>query len=281
MRLSRWLAKFRVAVGFECLCHPVVGKVIHKWFHGAIPFRGHCFELETDGRVPYQQAASLFWGLYEKSERRLISQCLRPDLDVIELGSGAGVISCFILRAQMPEKSLTCVEANPAAVKMLLQNVRRNYPSREFVRVVNGAVDYSGAEAVSFQIHESLIGSNLGQVGSNSARIPAVTLSQIHEHFGLKRFALVCDIEGAEAGLLENERSALEFCEQIIIELHTTSFNDRTYSISDLSKLIENMGFALRASRRNVFVYERMCSQGNFFRSGLVKACAPPKLPRI
>jgi len=256
---SSWLSKVKVAIGFQCLCHPVVGKVIHKLFHGTVPFRGHFFELGTDGHVSYKQVANLFWGLYEKSERRLISKYLRPDLDMIELGSGVGVISCFILQAQTPEKSLICVEANPEAATMLFRNIRRNYPNRKFVRIVHGAVDYSGADIVPLKIDEDLIGSNVGEARGHAARVTAITLSRIHENFALKSFALVCDIEGAEAGLLENEPKVFELCEQIIIELHTTQFQGRSYSIFDLSRLIENMGFALRGRRRNVFVYERMC----------------------
>src|SRR6266516_18733 len=218
MSFSSWPSKVKVTVGFRGLCHRLVGKAIHKWFHGDIPFQGHSFDLEVDGYVPYQQVASLFWGLYEKSERRLISEYLRPDVDIIELGSGEGVISCLMLRAQAPEKSLICVEANPAAATTLLHNIRRNYLSREFVRVVNGAIDYSGAEVVSLRIDENLIGSNVGQATSDAARVRAITLSRVHEDFRLKNFALVCDMEGAEAGLLENEPGVLKLCKQLIID---------------------------------------------------------------
>jgi tRNA G37 N-methylase Trm5 len=128
MRPSRRFSHLKVAVGFTLLCHPVIGRIIYKLFDGAVPSAGHYFRLDTDGHVSYQQVANVFWGFYEKSERRLISKYLKPDLDVIELGSGVGVISCFILNRQMPDKSLVCVEGNASAIPTLRGNIERNYP---------------------------------------------------------------------------------------------------------------------------------------------------------
>lgn len=262
MDIHQSISKVKVAIG-SWLFHPAIGRALTWRYHGLIPFGNDRFELRTGNHVSYKETARLFWGYYEKSERLLVLRHLRSDLDVIEVGSGVGVISCCILRAQAPEKFLVCVEANPAAAATLLQNIRRNYPGRQFVRIVNGAIDYSGAKIASLQVDENLISSSVRQAGNSVTAVPALTLSQLQEDSSLESFALVCDIEGAEAGLLENEAKVLESCKQIIIELHATRFKGNTYSISDLRRLIENMGFALRARRGNVFAYERACSQAH------------------
>ena len=79
---SNRLSKAKVALG-HWLCHPAVGRQICSLYNGLVPHGGNRYSLKTGDRVAYRQAASLFWGLYEKSERQLIQRFLRPDLDVI------------------------------------------------------------------------------------------------------------------------------------------------------------------------------------------------------
>jgi hypothetical protein len=122
--------------------------------------------------------------------------------------------------------------------------------------VIHAAVDYSGTDEVSFNVDERLIGSSVSGNRNGRKRVPVVRLSNIQQELRSRRFALVCDIEGAEADLFENESDALKSCAQIIIELHPTN----KYSISDLQRLIESSGFSLSAKRRNVFVYDRVPS---------------------
>ena len=98
MKFDTLISKIKVAIGMHLFCHPIIGRAIYSWFRQRVPLHGLRFDLKTGNHVPYQQVASLYWGFYEKSERQLILKHLRPDRDVIDLGSGIGVSACFILQ---------------------------------------------------------------------------------------------------------------------------------------------------------------------------------------
>ena len=74
---------------------------------------------------------------------------------------------------------------------------------------------------------------------------------------GLTRFALVADIEGGEAAIIDKDEPALRNCEQIVIELHATQLDGRDVSIDDLVRNIEARGLALTARHGPVCVFER------------------------
>ena len=85
--------------------------------------------------------ASLFWGLYESAEIRLVQRYLRPDLDVVELGSSLGVVACHIRRILSPDRRLVCVEADSSLLPILTSTLQRNACAGNLT-IVAGAIDY-------------------------------------------------------------------------------------------------------------------------------------------
>ena len=51
------------------LCHSIVGAAFSAVFRGWIPSRGFVFDINND-YVPVDNAARLYWGLYERNEIR-------------------------------------------------------------------------------------------------------------------------------------------------------------------------------------------------------------------
>ncbi len=240
--------------------HPFVGRLIDATYKGRVPDGGHAFDLHLGSQAPYPEIARLFWGYYEKSERSLIQRFLHPGANVIELGSGVGVISCSILRKIGPAGKLLCVEGNPQTISVLRNNLTCNYPARSADQIIHATVDYSNAESIRYHSDSNILGSSVVGDGPSTAgqqRAPALSLAKVYEQSGFQTFALVCDIEGAEVGILRQDAEILRRCNQIIIELHTTTSANKRYSVLDLKTDIERLGFRCIGSRRNVFTFER------------------------
>jgi len=92
-----------------------------------------------------------------------------------------------------------------------------------------------------------------------SVPVPALTLSDIlRDNRITGRFSLVSDIEGAEVCFVENDAVALRRCEQVLIELHETSWAGQTVSVDRLRlRLEEAHGFVMRANHGPVCLFER------------------------
>ena len=182
---------------------------------------------------------------------------LRSDLDIVELGSGIGAVSLHLAKAQARDKRLICVEANPYLIDTMRKNFTFNVPWKQ-VAILNRALDYSGRGRAGLNLDHNL-GSHV-EAGSNDqlVLVQTVTLKKLLDDFGIGAFALVSDVEGAEAGMILEEAETLSRCRQMIIELHPAVYNGHPYSVDDLCQKIESMhGFALVAHRHGVHVFDK------------------------
>jgi FkbM family methyltransferase len=205
----------------------------------------------------------ILWGYYELPEIRAVQRYLRRDLDVIELGSSLGIVASHIARRIDSSRTLLCVEANPRLLWHLEANARRDSRGLD-LRVVHGAIDYTGAAdgLARFALDDDNLCSQVaaGQASREVVTVPATTLSRLIAEHRIGEYALVVDIEGAEAALLDRDREALRSCRQLIIELHPTTCDGRHVSIDDLYRtLTDELGFRCvdRANYHDVYVFER------------------------
>lgn len=242
----------------DTACHSIVGRLLSFMFADRIPARGIVVDTSDPLIVPSTKA-QLFWGFYERAERRFIRRYLRKDRDVIELGASLGVASCFIRGVLPRSRKLVCVEAYPALVDVIRRNLETNSLLHN-VTVRHEAIDYdaSGRTEVSMATGRDSLGGCVGEDGDGTQRAKTTTLSRIIEESGVEAFTLVSDIEGAEAGILLHDAEALRRCDQIIIELHHTVFEGRKFEVEDLKQiLIGEHGFTLRDQHGPVCVLER------------------------
>jgi FkbM family methyltransferase len=238
-------------------CHPFFSSLISRAYQGQVPNRG--FIIDTNNRhISRRVAASLFWGLYEKAEINFVLQFMRRDLDVVELGASLGVVSVHISQLRGAEQKHICVEANPHLIETIRKNLAVN-SGGQVTAVLNRAIDYRNPLETEFGISKDNLASRLrGEERDQLIRVKTVTLSEILRNYQIENFVLVSDIEGAEAGLILNDGPALKQCRQIIVELHATHYQGKTYSVNDLRAKIESVhGFSLIASRGDVFVFEK------------------------
>jgi FkbM family methyltransferase len=239
----------------RALCAPPLGRLVARLFRDRVPFHGTVIDTSAD-EISAVTKAQLFWGLYEKAEVGYVRRYLRPDLDVVELGSSIGVMAAQVLRRQRPERRLVCVEA----AANLRSAIERNSAGSARVTIVSAAVAYPDrpGSVVAFQRGASNIEGRIAHGTAAGVEVPTITLSRLLDEHHLDRYALICDIEGAEVGIIERDRSALARCQQLIIELHPTEWQGRAISVDDMVvALVDDHGFRLVDRHGPVCVFER------------------------
>lgn len=238
-------------------CHPATGRLIALLMRDRIPHRG-CW-IDTSCRsIKPQLKARLLWGVYEQAETRFVRAHLRPDLDVIELGSSLGVVASHIARKLLAGRRLICVEANAQLIDSLTRNVATNAPHISHT-VIHAAIDPIASQrtTVPFRCADDHTASAVEESESgDSAEVPVISLSElVHD---LPAYCLVADIEGAEAAIVETEMAALARCQQLIIELHDSNYAGHRVTVDSLVHWLQDVhGFTLRRQCGTVYLFER------------------------
>lgn len=243
------------------LCHPLMGRALAGIFHDRIPHKGFRIDTSHSSITPLTKAA-LFWGGYEGAEIRFTRRYLRPDLDVVELGCSIGVLSCHIRRQMESPRQLVCVEAHPDLAAIARKNLRIN-DCENNVSVIEHAIDYDkDRNHVSFEVGVGNTGGKIIDCKTHNDRrtieTQTATLGEILSAAAIGEYSLVSDIEGAEVGFIMDKRGDLSRCQQIIIELHATSYRHKHVTVDDMvQRLVCAHEFALTAQYGRCYVFEK------------------------
>jgi FkbM family methyltransferase len=173
-----------------------IGKAIAGLYQNRIPFDG--MRIWTDeGSLQPSTKAALFWGLYEKSERLMIARYLPQDVPVIELGASIGGITNVIRRRLNDDTPMISVEANPLLLPLIKKSLAENCHGGH-VDVIHAAISYGPGEIVAFSIDPVSTNSKVAknEHAKNVLHVPQLSLAQIVRNSDLKRYSIVCDIEG-------------------------------------------------------------------------------------
>ena len=194
---------------------------------------------------------------YKAAESYLISKYLPVGSNVVELGGCMGVISAVIRNQIGPDARHIVVEARHDLAKLVTVNATRNaHPDK--VQVVEAAIDYSGAETVSFSVGRNAhVGRVSAQGGKGSITVPATTLSAVSAPLDGEKFALVCDIEGAETDLIAKENSIFEPVDLAIIELHPKQYATGQQAIDEMVSGLAAQGLRCVEQVENVVCFRR------------------------
>jgi FkbM family methyltransferase len=142
---------------------------------------------------------------YESGERQALKDALFRDMPVVELGGAAGIVSCVTNKALADPSRHVVVEANAVVIELLMANRKRN--ACRF-SVYNKAIAYGGSE-VEFTIDDNFLVGRLGLTGARRVSVPATTLSTLLREAQFDACNLICDIEGAECAIVDNELDLL------------------------------------------------------------------------
>lgn len=170
---------------------------------------------------------------YESSKRELIKQYMQSNLPVIELGGGLGLVSGFISEQLDIEVNHVIVEADPAFMDSCRVNAITERRASK-THVVQKAVAYDTSGAAACKLADLRL--------------------QIDDNEG---YTLVCDIQGAEFDMIEQDKEALETCKLAIIEVHPDAFESHGCSLSEFLALVREAGFQQVDHVENIYAFAR------------------------
>jgi FkbM family methyltransferase len=234
----------------KVVCSDRVGTALVRVTHGRARCRGASFEVS--GWEPHL-AAALMFRLYERAEARFALKYLGDSERVLELGGNRGVVSSILLQRLPDSAELVSVEANPGLVPDLQRNLARNSGGR---RVQGRHLALSDGSLVLFDASRGALGSAMS--ATSGTEVPTTTLDGLVDSLGWDDFALLSDVEGAEASFIEGDGAGLKRCSRMVIELHRTTYRDEPVTIQQLiNSLTGRHGFTLLERHRDVCVLVR------------------------
>tara|TARA_Y100000815_G_scaffold172409_2_gene156934 strand:- start:90052 stop:91599 length:1548 start_codon:yes stop_codon:yes gene_type:complete len=237
---------------------------VRERLHGSVyALDGHRFEIPPDSTYPMKKA--FHKGEYEMPERSLVARHLPIDIDVVELGGSLGVVSHSIRRKIGNGPRHVIVEANKRLEPLLRRNIGISADS-ETTTIDLAAVWYGDSPTVDFLVDPDTPSNSVVTKKSDgeTVSVPAKTLNRLLEENGIRGpYSLVCDIEGAEYDLLEKDRSALDNCVCMIVEIHPRPFLSSGRTIKAWLDLFRQAGFELVDAEKNVIVGIKQAQPAN------------------
>ncbi|RZL12441.1 MAG: FkbM family methyltransferase [Pedobacter sp.] len=234
----------------KALANDLTGNIISFLLNNKLPFYGASIDVSSK-QISGRNKASIFWRFYESAEICFVKKYIDPDDDIIEVGSSIGVVASVISSIQKNGK-LICVEANTKLLPVIRQNLAINRKGP--YELINKAIAYNTNSVYFNTGSDNLVGQiSKSEQGNN---IQATTLNDIIELFNINSYSLICDIEGAEVGIIKLDMEALNKCNKMIIELHDSTYENELYLVSDLVELMIKNDFKILDSHGPVFVFQ-------------------------
>jgi FkbM family methyltransferase len=213
----------------------------------------HCQFSVNHPSIPTLLKSRFLMGRYESSEHKALP-FLDTKLPLVEMGGGIGVISCLANHRLENQEIHIVVEANPEIIPLLDENRKRN--GCQF-KIINAAVGYSSPD-LEMKLHHSMLDSNLFSQGFRTVRVPSTNLEMILDKFSFSVCSLICDIEGAEYDLINNEIECLKK-RVILLILETHPSIIQPVLIQKMLEKLENAGFErIQTIDRKNFVYRNI-----------------------
>jgi FkbM family methyltransferase len=211
---------------------------------------------------------ALLIGTYEKEERQLLAQ-FDPASVIIELGSNIGFMARHAIKSKLEKGGMyVCVEGNPVVQDALRHNMIATvsrYPGHSFqiVRAVVSGPENHG-QNVRFVLRPGM-DSGMSETLNTTAQdkiidVQALSLGNIIDDYAPvgQRVSLICDIEGAEIGLVRHPRM-FDRVNQIAIELHRPQHTGCSETPEDVLQSFAGMGFRPVTQAKNSDCYLLKC----------------------
>ena len=201
-------------------------------------------------RLGVLRTAEILAGRYEQQEASLVERYVPDGSDVLELGGGIGFITAVTEQTTDDLGTHVVLEVNPDLLPMLRQAKKTN----ELQVIVDPVAYSSNGDTVEFESKNTFTQSSIAESDMDGETVPAKSLESLIEEYNLDEFALIADIEGAEAGLLDEEFETMaSHCPVVILELHRSSLGE------DLTPYVERMRteYTLLEDLDPVFAFRR------------------------
>ncbi len=225
---------------------------LHSLRHGN-RFSVHGTEVVLPPEAGTELRYQIMRGRYENDEANEVRRHVPRGAHVIELGGSLGVISKIIRETIGPEPHHIVVEANPQLIPICTANASPTSGGR--TQVVHAAVAY-GTDMVAFQFgHNANVGRVADEGESGVVRVKTTSLSALADMLPADApFFLVCDIEGAELSMFENERAVFARMLGAIMEIHPDFFARSGKTRDDFLSLAARSGLTVAEDLGQVLV---------------------------
>jgi FkbM family methyltransferase len=234
----------------EGIIHPIFGVWV-QISGNQVEYRGMTIDLDNK-QVPLPTKGTFLSRAHERAEFELIDTKLREDTNVIELGAGIGVLSCYINRILDDASTQIAVEANPELIPTLKRN--RCLNDSDFI-VHAGAYSPNESE-VEFPILKSYKYGSMMRESGETRSVAASSITSIASQYNIDNFGLVVDIEGTELELISHEIDFIAgSSDWVMVEFHPSLY-DRSRLRSAMDEL-RTAGFSLSAQADEVYLFER------------------------
>ena len=178
-------------------------------------------------------------GRYEWNERLAVTKNVQPGDRVLDIGAGAGFVSCLCAKVVGGE-NLTSVEALPDMVPVVRRNLNLNGAGD--ASVLHGAVVADGfdGDEVRFKVATGFWSSSIStQDSARDIVVPVLRFSDLMRD--VRPSVVIMDIEGGEVDICQQDWP--DHVRLLIMEIHT-----RMYSAATLKAVFDGMS-------RNGFTY--------------------------
>lgn len=230
----------------------------HWWVGKIVELRGNrvkvggCqFSLDSPAIRTAHKSRLFFDFVYETPERDALERYLKPELPVVELGASIGVIACLTNKRLTDPQRHVVVEANPDLLRLLVENRERN--ACHF-SVMHAALSY-GAQEIRFYQHKDFLCGSLQHASRKYVSVRTLSLGDVLDNFAYQRCTLICDIEGGEGDLIEQELGLIaERVETLIIEIHEQVLGKE--AVERVIHKLEDAGLILVHKKWETYVFE-------------------------
>ena len=191
---------------------------------------------------------------YEHQEAQLIKKYLPEDQPVVELGGGLGFISVFIDKHISSSCHVSVIEANEDLIPIIQSTAKLNSSN---VSVIHAAYA-PDTNKVDLMLSNDFVESSTETSPTQNPeiqRVPTISQKDISGCLTNEKNSLVCDIEGAEFKMVDNEDEIQDIYENfstLIIEIHGSD-NEQKKLSNDLCRA----GYHQEDCSGNVYVFKR------------------------
>ncbi len=207
--------------------------------------------------VPFDQTDYIFRGRfvfnsYEEEEARYLSEYLKPNSKVLELGSCLGYVSCLTNKLLQNATQHVVLEANPKLIPWIEKNKKENDCGFHIENII-----ISKNSENDFYIHDLIVGGSSKRKTADKITIKGTNFDGLTRKYGFEFDTLVMDIEGGELALLRNFKEAISKFGQIFIELHPFANILTADEAQECEDILASLGFKRVLRDGNFHIWEK------------------------
>ena len=207
--------------------------------------------------IPFDQTDYVFLGRfvfnsYEEEEARYLSQHLRPDAKVLELGACLGYVSCLTNQLLTDKTKHVVLEANPKLIPSILRNKKENSCGFQIENTV-----ISKQNSNDFYIHDLIVGGSSKRKTVHKIAVEGTDFKKLSHKYGIEFDTLIMDIEGGELDLLRNFKEDISKFDTIFVEVHPFANILTQDEAQECEDIISSLGFKVIVRDANFQIWKK------------------------